>query len=387
MAKRKRLTPASPAFLSEDPGPQNRAAPPLTSSDKSAERGAEMPLEIAPEELPRDLETKGMFSFGGRSQASARPPIAQVSGEASARAALDELTRSIHRVRIEGRMIEELVAGQIEAGHLVRDRLGSDPDDMASLVASLRARGQQTPLEVLDRGEGAQPRYGLISGWRRLAGLRHIATEAGQDPDQARVLVLVRQPASAADAYVAMVEENEIRSDISFYERARIVTKALEQGVYDSPKAALNSLFGNVSRAKRSKIKSFMRIVEALDGALRFPAALSERAGLDLVHRLEADPALGPALAAALLKDPAPSAEAELARLAAAGPDRAQGDEADTPATGAKTAPSDPGPKADRGALPSLQLDDARQTIVISGPGVDAALLKDLRLWLTRRGA
>jgi hypothetical protein len=146
----------------------------------------------------------------------------------------------------------------------------------------------------MDLGDG---HYGLISGWRRLTALRHLRdTEGGAD----LVLALLRKPEQASDAYQAMVEENEIRVGLSYYERARIAAKAVEQGVYTSQKDSLQSLFSAASRAKRSKIKSFQTIVAALDGALKFPEALGERAGLQLAKALETDAGLAARLRQAL---------------------------------------------------------------------------------------
>ena len=102
-----------------------------------------------------------------------------------------------------------------------------------------------------------------------------------------QVLALLRHPSEASEAYLAMVEENEIRVGLSYFERARIATKATDQGVYDSDKAALLSLFAAASRAKRSKIRSFLSVVRQLDGVLRFPQALGERLGLQLSKKLE----------------------------------------------------------------------------------------------------
>ena len=50
-----------------------------------------------------------------------------------------------------------------------------------------------------------------------------------------------------------MVEENEIRVGLSYYERARIVAKAVAQGVFETEKQALQRLFHTASRPKRSK--------------------------------------------------------------------------------------------------------------------------------------
>ena len=342
MAKRKRLTPANPTFL---------------SSDEEA---------LRPEVMPNDLETKGYPLGVARRPARAKPPIARVAAEASAEAALSELAESMKQARDEGRLVQVLTLEEVDATHLVRDRIFADEAELEALVQSLRARGQQTPVEVVDRGEGQRPRYGLISGWRRMAALGRLAQE---DPAFGKVLALVRAPKSASEAYIAMVEENEIRVGLSYYERARIAVKAVEQGVYPDLKSALNGLFANVSRAKRSKIKSFTQIVAALDAQLRFPTAIGERLGLELAKRLE-DPQAAARLAAVLETRPAGSAEEEQARLAPepveAGPCFVKAPVAKVPGAGV-----------------SARLEDG--VIVLDGPGVDAALLAELERWLARR--
>jgi ParB family transcriptional regulator, chromosome partitioning protein len=242
---------------------------------------------------------------------------------------------------------------------------------MAELMESLRARGQQAPVEVVDRGEGAVPRYGLISGWRRLLALQALLRETGEDRFT-RVLALVRRPEGGAEAYVAMVEENEIRAGLSFYERARIVMRAVEAGVYPTEKAALQGLFATASFAKRSKVKSFIGVVEALDGALAFPARIPERTGLALAKALAADPGFGPRARAAL-SPPAPSPEAEALVLAgllrkpsAAG----KRDEAETESGKTVSVQSD------------LAVTARAGEIVISGAGATPALAERLMRWL-----
>jgi ParB/RepB/Spo0J family partition protein len=237
------------------------------------------------------------------------PPIADVAADTATTAALEEITETLRAARDKGLIVLELSLDSVKADHLVRDRHGVADDDTAALVASLRARGQQTPIEVMDLGDG---KYGLISGWRRLTALRHLRdTEGGAD----QVLALLRKPEQASDAYKAMVEENEIRVGLSYYERARIAAKAVEQEVYASQKEALQSLFSTASRAKRSKIKSFQVIVAALDGALKFPEALGERAGLQLAKDLERDAGLAARLRQALQAADISDSATELACL------------------------------------------------------------------------
>ncbi|WP_170336030.1 ParB/RepB/Spo0J family partition protein [Ruegeria arenilitoris] len=287
MAKRKRLTPARTDFLPADtPG----AAP----------------------------ETKSMFPT-----VQSAPPIAQVAGDTALQAAVDDLSAEIRTARAEGRLVQQVPLNSIEETHLVRDRILVDGDEMAALVESLRARGQQTPIEVVKLAEG---RFGLISGWRRLAALKALHAETREERF-ATVQALLRRPESASDAYLAMVEENEIRVGLSYYERARIAARAAEQGVYPDEGSALRGLFASVSRAKRSKIGSFIVIYHALDDHLRFAAAIPERLGLSLSKALKEDPALGARSARELDKAQPDTAEAEaalLSRLSQAGSGKKQ---------------------------------------------------------------
>lgn len=241
MAKRKRLSPANPAVFGQDPGPASAPAP-----------------------APRSA------------------PIAEVAGAASAQAALEALSDEMVQAKREGRMLLDLPLEAINPSHLVRDRILVEDEDMAALKASLQARGQQTPIEVVDEGEG---RYGLISGWRRYTALKALRDETGE-ARFGTIQALMRSPETAPEAYQAMVEENEIRVGLSYYERARVAVKAAEMGVFEDARDAVRALFASASRAKRSKINSFVEIVRALDEDLRFPTAIPERLGLSLAKVL-----------------------------------------------------------------------------------------------------
>ena len=259
MAKRKRLMPAQASYLASDT-PEAPASP--------------APLGVG------------------------AAPIAQVASEASATAALEELSGVLETARAKGLMIEELALDQIDEAYLVRDRITQDEEDMQALMTSIFSRGQQTPIEVVKLEGGDKP-YGLISGWRRLNALRRLYADAAE-PRFATVRARVVAPEGAEEAYVSMVEENEIRVNLSHYERARIALKAVEMGLYEDLRKAVLGLFGNASRTKRSKISSFATLVEAFDAELRYPGAISEKLGLALAQRLETDPAFADRLRAAL---------------------------------------------------------------------------------------
>lgn len=226
------------------------------------------------------------------SSSASSPPIARVAGDASVSAALDEVSRELTSARNEGRLVVRLPLDKIDIAWLVRDRThpgAVDDPEFTALVESLRRNGQRSPIEVVDMGNG---RYGLISGWRRLTALRHLYDETRSD-QFSTALAFLREPKSSEEAYIAMVEENEIRLALSYYERARIAAKSVEAGVFDTPKSALQSLFSSASRAKRSKIGSFLGLYQVLGDEIHFPQALTERLGLALCKVLEADAAAG----------------------------------------------------------------------------------------------
>jgi len=189
-----------------------------------------------------------------------------------------------------------------------------------------------------------------------------------------------------------MVEENEIRLGLSHYERARIVVKALEAGVFDDEGRALRTLFGNVSKAKRSKIRSFVALVRALDDVLRFPAAIREADGLRLAQHLKETPDGAERLRAALASaSPGRTEGEERAALLAALPSG----EAAPAEGGAHPAPEPAAPaeapdaarqRNDPAARPAVSAALSRGRLTLSGPGVDADLLAALEAWLRRRG-
>jgi ParB family chromosome partitioning protein len=107
-------------------------------------------------------------------------------------------------------------------------------------------------------------RYGLISGWRRLGALRELFSETKEAVFES-VLDRIHNSPDAAESYVAMVEENEIRVGLSFYERGRIIVRSVNWGVFRSDRVALAQLFAAVSRSKRSNIGQFVILVRQLE--------------------------------------------------------------------------------------------------------------------------
>ncbi|MFG6527593.1 ParB/RepB/Spo0J family partition protein [Sulfitobacter sp. M23508] len=337
MAKRKRLTPARPDYLED-----TRPAPGLNP--------------MFPADTPR-----------------AAPPVAQVAGATAAQAALEELSGELRAARAEGRLVQDLPLDSIEETYLVRDRLAADDADMEALKESLKARGQQTPIEVVELPEG---RYGLISGWRRMTALRALAQNTGEARFET-VRAFLRQPQSASDAYVAMVEENEIRVGLSYYERARIVARAAEQGVYPDEAAALRGLFASASRAKRSKIGSFIAIYHALDDHLRFASAIPERLGLSIAKIVKEESKAASSIAKALHEAAPETSETEISVLTRAANSLSSRD--------AKSPAPETVSKETFGDIHLKQSRNGSQ-VTLSGRGMSEEFLMELKTWLHARG-
>lgn len=267
----------------------------------------------------RDLEQG--FATKPASNPFAVPPIAQVAGEAAAaseplpaetrvEAARDRSdAETLRAARETGRLIEEIAVSDIVVEELTRDRMALDREEMDELKISIRANGLRLPVEVFELAEPREgARYGLISGLRRVTAVRELYGPG------ARIAALIRAPREAGEAIAAMVEENEVRANLSHYERGRIAALAVGQGRFADLDEAVARLFASASKAKRSKIRSFALVHEELGDMLSFPQALTEKAGLRLANtlRLGHEAALRAALADGQGVDPVSEWEAML---------------------------------------------------------------------------
>ncbi|GAW37132.1 nucleoid occlusion protein [Roseovarius sp. A-2] len=253
-------------------------------------------------------------------------PIAQVAGEAAAQAEVSSPeiraghahnaaeAKRLQEARADGRLMSDLPLSEIDPHAMIRDRIDLSEDEMSELRQSIAASGLRLPIEVFEfatpRADGV--RYGLVSGYRRymaVLALRDL-TEAAK---YASIRAIVRPRTEADQAFVSMVEENEVRSELSHFERGRIAVIAAQQGAFVNVEDAVNRLYATASKAKRSKVRSFAMIFEELGDMLTFPEALTEKRGLSLAQGLRAG-AEG-RLRAALEQHPPADAEAEWAQI------------------------------------------------------------------------
>jgi len=250
-------------------------------------------------------------TFGPLTTGRTIAPIAQIAADSaallsaestearSARAHAEAEAARLQAAEARGLLITEIPLERIDEGAMIRDRLAIDADQMQELRLSIAAHGLRLPIEVFElaTGEGQGPRYGLLSGYRRLQAIRELYNLT-QAEKHSHIRALIRPRVEADAAFVAMVEENEVREELSHFERGRIAVIAANQGAFANTEDAVNKLFGTASKAKRSKVRSFALIFEELGDMLRFPEALTERRGLRLATALRdgAEPQLRQAL-------------------------------------------------------------------------------------------
>jgi len=161
---------------------------------------------------------------------------------------------------------------------LARDRTTLDPEALQELNVSIAASGLRMPIEVFELAEPSGPRrYGLISGFRRLAAFRSLHDTARDKARYAAIPAFLREPQSIAEALTAMVEENAIRADVSPWEQAMIAVTARDRGLFDTIEAAVDALYVNLGPNRRRRLRAVACLAEDLDGHLTAPASLSLR--------------------------------------------------------------------------------------------------------------
>lgn len=196
----------------------------------------------------------------------------------------------------------------IDTTTLPRDRTFIDADAQTELQASIKQNGLRLPVELYKTNTG----YTLISGYRRLLAFQSLF-EITQDDQYTTIAALIHAPVGKQAALAAMVEENEIRQNLSPWERARVIVTAHETEIFDTLDAALTTLYPQISRQKRSKLRAITEVVEALDGSLIDPERLTENQLIRLAQCLRLD--WGKIIFAAIAEQHDPSSTTQWNRL------------------------------------------------------------------------
>lgn len=80
-----------------------------------------------------------------------------------------------------------------------------------------------------------------------------------------------------------------VREDLSFAEMAQVAILAAQDEATDEidPDAMVLRLYGSLHKVKRSYIRSFVFLLTALEGDLKFPKAVSRNVGVDVARALK----------------------------------------------------------------------------------------------------
>jgi len=85
-----------------------------------------------------------------------------------------------------------------------------------------------------------------------------------------------------------MVEENEIRAELSPWERGRIAWVAHRQEIFGTIEEAVAKLYPAADRFKRARLRTFAHLVEELDGLLTAPETLNQNRLLRIANAFNA---------------------------------------------------------------------------------------------------
>lgn len=187
----------------------------------------------------------------------------------------------------DGRVLQRVALEDIHTDDLPRDRMDLEAvagsDEMDELKASIRAHGQKEPMELYRAGEVLQ----LKKGWRRLTALRALHEETG-DERFATALVRVVEADERIRHYIDMVEENVLREDLTFAEMAHVaIAAACDPSVEGAvPEDMVTPLYASLHKMKRSYIRAFVTLLEAVGDDLRWPKAVPRNLGVEVVRAL-----------------------------------------------------------------------------------------------------
>ena len=171
--------------------------------------------KVARKNLLADL-TQNELPAGNSFPAPKTEPFEARALFSAGRGAIGAVSRSIDQLKSQA--VIELAAHLIDAS-FIEDRLGTSPEDHASLVASIREHGQQVPILVRPNPQ-QEGRYQIAYGHRRLRAAIELE----------RPVRAIVKPLTDEQLVVAQGQENSARTDLSFIERALFAAQLEARG-------------------------------------------------------------------------------------------------------------------------------------------------------------
>ncbi len=205
----------------------------------------------------------------------------------------DALAHEFVALRKAGQVIRLLPLGDVHSTLLTRERMSAEDVELDELVTSIRDVGLSNPIRVLERPDGGG--FELVQGHRRLSAYQRLFEETGEE-EWALVpaTVMADGPADVAGLYRRMVDENVVRKDISFAEMAYAAKNFAADpatGTSDVDKAVAE-LFKSASYSKRSRIRTFVSLLDKIGDSLRHPTEIPRNLGVALDAAIKNRPAL-----------------------------------------------------------------------------------------------
>ncbi|GLS86135.1 chromosome partitioning protein ParB [Cypionkella aquatica] len=158
---------------------------------------------------------------------------------------------------------------------LLRDRAHLDTEALEDLAASIHRDGLRQPIEVWALSQPTEThRYGLISGLRRLTATRLLHTR--NPATHTTIAAFIRTPASIPDAMAQMIAENEIRENLTPWERGLTLARAVEQDLFPTIDAAILALHPTATKQKRTRLRTLALVAEEFEDCIATPELLSQ---------------------------------------------------------------------------------------------------------------
>ena len=273
-------------------------------------------IEMPEDDPVRPSEDSAAPSGGRRSpmasavRENAESLRARSEAEKAIRAENDALAHEYVTAQKAGLVLRRIPIGEVRTDKLSRDRHDIDPDGLAELKDSIRAIGLSNPIQV----EAAESGVELIQGLRRLTAYRALHAETG-DETFAHIPAVVLSEGDTIDRlYRRMVDENLVRTDISFAEMAMLARRYADDPATEAADvdAAVGALFSSAGKQKRSYIRAFAQMMAVLEPCLQHPRAIPRALGLAVRKRMESAPESVAVLERQLSDGAGRDAEAEL---------------------------------------------------------------------------
>ncbi len=171
--------------------------------------------------------------------------------------------------------ITQIPTAEIHESALLRDRSHLDDAALEDLAASIARDGLRQPIEVWALSQPTEThRYGLISGLHRLTATRLLHS---RNPSaHTTIPAFLRTPASIPDAMAQMIAENEIRENLTPWERGLTLATCVAQDLFPTIDAAIAALHPTATKQKRTRLRTLALVAEELEDAFTTPELLSQ---------------------------------------------------------------------------------------------------------------